>query len=793
MISLKVNKTILEIHFSNGYPFLLVLALLLYSSLVFSQEKNTMENLAKQLEQQAINKSNLSVYLQTSKDIYETGEDLWFKGYLLNAQDLYPSILDKILYVQLEREDNNQVVLNEKYQIENGFVDGNIRIADSLSPGNYKLSAYSSQSFNNNSKEFYAFRKLKIVDQISDQLKDKTPLKKDKAIKNESMHFSLFPEGGHLVSGLQSTVGFKAVDSKGFPKDISGIVYENDKELLSFKSTHAGMGSFLLTPNINKTYHVKLVDSLAQTSFEFPKIETHGMGVQLLSNSKKELKFRVSQSPNSKKEILYLRVQIRGVVYRIAKAILDKDIIIKIPIKDLPQGIAEITLFDENLTPLAERLVYINIDQKLYIKTTLDKSDYFTKEQAQLKIKVTDQNEKPIVAHLSLSIYDQIFKNPKDSKTIESHYQLSTQLKGNLYNPSYYFDKKNEDRKQALNLLLLTQGWRNYAWNQQNLKTLKPLINLYIKDQIEGQFTYIKKRKNTTKQNVLAIFNPRDDRQQKFILLDSLGAFTLEAEDLKIGTELYIKHFDDKNKVKVIIKNPFDKINKIKETKNYMYPLTLLLEKEKQSNPNYNWRYRQGEVALDEVVIKAKKNRVVRDKYLSKLDSLAKLEMTTDYVCTIDNFLNCVIHHESVSTSKRPVEGGKYQKLIVLKNGSWFDATEFPTTVYNNPYMAPYRYPELTDANLMNMFNLKKTKGLYPKKIFYEPVYDTYEQLNGFPDYRNTLYWKSDIITDKNGEAEISFYCSDINTHFKGVIEGVSGTGLLGTHSFQFYVAKKRD
>ncbi|TGV03444.1 hypothetical protein [Flavivirga rizhaonensis] len=757
-----------------------------------------MDNLAERLHLQTTNKPKLSVYLQTSKGIYETGEDLWFKGYVLDAQRLFPSVLDKILYVQLEREENNQVVLQEKLQIDNGFVDGHLYVQDSLQAGNYRLSAYSSHSFNNGAKEFHGFRKLKIVERISAQPKATISLEQAKEIENDSIHFSVFPEGGHLVSGILSTIGFKAVDSKGRPKDVSGTLYENDEVLLAFKSTHVGMGRFLLTPNSNKRYHIRLKDSLSQQVFKLPSIETKGRVLQLLRSSKEELIFKVSQSSSFKKESIYLRVQIRGLVYSIAKVMLDKEIIIKIPLKDMPQGIAEVTLFNESLKPVAERLVYVNQDQKLYIKTILDKSEYLTKEAAKLKIKVTDQNGEPIVAHLGLSIYDQIYKNPEDSKTIESHYLLSTQLKGTLYNPGYYFNKKNEDRKQVLNLLLLTQGWRRYVWNEQNLKAQKPLDSLYVKDHVEGKLTYIKKRKNRIQQSGVMIYNPLKEGNKTFIPLDSLGNFVLTSDHLKMGRKLYIKHFgSDRDWIEVTVKNSFNVINKMKQTKDYSYPFTIIAEKDAYNeSSSKRWTSMQEGLVLDEVKIKSKKKHIYRDKYLSKLDSLAKLEMTErtfDFVCE-DGILNCP-NRNHLKKHKKPIEGEIYKELMVLKNGVWYRGIpQLEGVIYKNPSLPPYHYPHLSEANLMNKYNLMCTEGYYPKRVFYEPVYDKIEQENGFPDYRNTLLWKPDIITDKNGEATISFYCSDINTKFIGVIEGVgiSDEGFLGTKSFEFFVRKRK-
>src|SRR5450759_4020302 len=136
----------------------------------------------------------------------------------------------------------------------------------------------------------------------------------------------------------------------------------------------------------------------------------------------------------------------------------------------LPKGIAEVTLFKSKLIAVAERLVYINHDRKLNISADLSKEVYPTRGRATLKITVKDEKNQPVEANLGVSVFDKQYQNPCDSNNILSHYYLSTQLKGRIYNPSFYFNSSNNGRNDALDLLLLTQGWRKYVWNELNLR-----------------------------------------------------------------------------------------------------------------------------------------------------------------------------------------------------------------------------------------------------------------------------------------------------------------------------------
>src|SRR6478752_1833507 len=274
-----------------------------------AEKKVFSDQLAEQLQTLSRDNATDLVYLQTSKGIYETEEDVWFKGYVLDAQYFTPSGRNKILFVQLIEDKSDKVVWERKYEIENGFVNGHLFLESTLEEGAYTLAAYSSNSFTKNAKEFYALKKIEVLKTIRNKVIN--PVSKD-----STLQFTTFPEGGNLVSGIGSTLAFKAVKSNGLPADVSGTLFENDKPLLNFKSTHAGMGSFVFIPDANKNYHIELKES--NEKFSLPKIYQSGKILQLIDNTKEALTFKVSQSSTLNPETIYLRLQVRGLVYTIA-------------------------------------------------------------------------------------------------------------------------------------------------------------------------------------------------------------------------------------------------------------------------------------------------------------------------------------------------------------------------------------------------------------------------------------------------------------------------------------------
>lgn len=742
--------------------------ILLYLSFViqpnYSQtNRNDTDIIAEELYESSKQTSLDLVYLQTSKGVYETGEDVWFKGYILDAQYFSPSGRSKILFVQLIEDKTDVVVWEEKYEIENGFVDGRLLLNESLQAGTYTLAAYSSHSFHKDTKDFNAIRKLEVLKNIKNKTKP-VRFKKDSII-----YFTTFPEGGNLISGIQSRIAFKALNLQGLPIEVSFTLFENNIALSKFKSSHAGMGSFSFTPDINKKYHIELTEPASQKAYSLGQIHEKGKVLQLVRSTKEFLSFKVSQSDTLKKENVYLRLQMRGVVYIMAKGALKKDLIFKILLKDIPQGIAEVTLFNENSEPMAERLVYVNQDQKLNIKAILDKSEYTTREKTILKIKVTDLNDQPISAHLGLSVYDRLYENKLDSKNILTHFYLSTQLNGKIYDPSFYFNEENKDRQEALNLLLLTQGWRRYVWNETNLKENNKHSQPFLYDTLIGriQKKYTKKTE-TLGQKFVMVFTTDSLKSKDIITTDSIGRFIINHYHLKIAEQsyLYLKPITPgKSKYIINIKDSrFDIINSNHKTINYPFPKQ---NDETIEDTREAFIVSNKVTQLEEVIVTIKKKQIFRDKYLGTLDSLAKLEIDNTYVCAFD-YLNCVNHPEAFNN--KPVVGELY---------------------WNENRTRKTRYKIFTEKELLEKYNLKMLKGFYGKREFYEPVHDKETINDPFPDYRNTLYWNPSIITDEKGEATITFFCSDINTAFIGNIEGVSVDGQLGRETFNFRVRKK--
>ncbi|HEX6429948.1 MAG TPA: hypothetical protein VF008_19775 [Niastella sp.] len=739
----------------------------------FSQEtRAVMDQLASRLNNYSQVNSNTSVYLRTAKDIYVRGEDCWFNAFILNAQDFSFSAVDKTLYLQLQQMGTDSIVWQEMYPIANGVSYGHVYIAQTLPEGDYWLKAYTARSFFLNQPCFYAATPIQVVKEVRSIKHNSNSQQQAGTIIKDRVQLGVFPEGGNLVAGLQNAVAFKAVGPNGHPVKINGTLLKGNIAVLNFKTIHAGMGSFSFTPEKNAEYRIKLENN--DSLYPFPKVQDDGLVMQLVKNDRDGLVFKISMDHVPDKKKVFLRLQVRGTVQSIAAGTLTDSLEIKIPTQNIPQGIAEVTLFDEQLRPLAERLVYLHPEKKLCISLSPVNEQYAQKEKVSLKIKTTDEGGNPVPAVLSLRVYDHLFGNRANTRDIAAYYYLSTQLRGRIDDPAYYFDSSHSDRKQALDLLLRTQGWRRYAWSEEALKEATENQRPALSDSCKAQITTLKKSAKVRQPLSLMLFNYNKSLSQVAIT-DSNGLFYLTPDHLTIGPRLFIKYFSEKE-YGIQVADPFEPI------KSSALPQLIAYETRSDNISGNDDEMSANEVnylqygkTLEEVTVVAK-GRGFKDKYLGYLDSVAKYEGNTDYVGEC-GWLNC----PDGRTDIKPIEGKQYPIFTA-------DVTSHRKVVLTkeNHKTITYHYPTYTEEELLKKLKMGIAKGYYQSRAFYKPDYD--KESNAVTDNRITLLWEPVIITDKNGAATITFFCSDIRSRFIGVIEGVGEQGLPGVNKFSFRV-----
>lgn len=463
----------------------ILLLLLVFTCVV---KAGNIDDIRQVLEKSSTSKVQEKVYIHTDNQCYFVGDTLWYKAYVVRADDLKPTNLSRVLYVELLSPDGllverQNIVINAK-----GFTSGQFVLTDSLYSGYYEIRAYTRWMLNFNvrhhryrrdetwwfyNKEMAAdyfrvwdglySRVLPIYSKPSEPgnydahrmyQRPKTRLPKQ---KKPDLEVTFFPEGGHLIENVENHVAFEAVNQFGEAVNISGTVTIDGTQPINIKTEYMGRGSFILPPT---TKHAKARFTYLgkNYSFNLPKPERQGVTVKLENG-----KLNIQQKDLPQDKEYGLSIMCRGVLKHFTK--LNGASSITLPMNELPTGVNDLTVFDSDGQILADRLFFVNqhdMDNSVITADIDATHTYAPYEKIEIPVHLPAVNEPTT---FSLSIRDTYTDEPSyDNATILTDLLLSSELKGFVAYPAHYFEKDDELHQRHLDLLMLVQGWRKYKW-----------------------------------------------------------------------------------------------------------------------------------------------------------------------------------------------------------------------------------------------------------------------------------------------------------------------------------------
>ena len=414
------------------------------------------------------------VFLHTDRKFYVPGDPIWFQAYITAYEANLPSVLSTNLRVELFSKDK-ELIVEQLVFVQTGYGEGVIDLPRDLKGGSYILRSYTNYMRNFDADFF--FEKEIVV--VSDSVEVETSSDIPQNLGEIDVQF--FPEGGHLVSGLPARVAFKAINNTGHSIDVNGeLFYRSGKIINAIESEHDGMGAFNLVPQFGEDYFVRIEGS--EQVFSLPEVEQKGYSLYAFPEAEGKIKLRITTNKEmAKSEKHFLVIHSNGeLLYSFELNLSDKLAIAMIPTDVIPEGIAHITLFDDSANPLLERLVFIKkpLDNELSVST--NKQEYTLREKVGLKIKAIDSLGNPQSGIFSLSVIDlgqALDYAPEQS--IYSELLLTSDLKGYIDNPMYYFSSKNENALPHLDLVMLTHGWSRFSWEDLK-KDVLPSLDYFV-------------------------------------------------------------------------------------------------------------------------------------------------------------------------------------------------------------------------------------------------------------------------------------------------------------------------
>lgn len=428
------------------FTCLILVVSTLASAQVITLDKKSLERFKNEYPQE-------KVFLQTDKVQYFSGETVWMKAWCM--LDGSPTYLSRILYVDLVNS-KGEVVLKKMYQLDTlSSTAADFDLPLNIKSGNYAINAYSLWMLN--FPEFVYRKNIFIYGT------DYTAHNSNNQQFKLNVYF--FPEGGDLIGGVKNRMAFKIVDERGLPVQLKGNIQTTTGETITnFETQHDGMGFIEALFDANKNY-VAIIQKNNGSSLEYklPKVKDEGIALKVDNNNTNRVTVllnRTEKNSTNYNQVKLVAQMNAQVVFTANLNIDEGQTAASISKKNLPPGILQITLFNDKNIPIAERLVFIEnyfIQQPKVQLETLN-----LKARAKNKISFAlDSFKNSVAVAITATLNNQSFE-----ETIASSFLLTSDLKGNIPNPGYYFKNKETTTLRHLDLLMMTHGWRRFDWKQ---------------------------------------------------------------------------------------------------------------------------------------------------------------------------------------------------------------------------------------------------------------------------------------------------------------------------------------
>ncbi|MCX6253575.1 MAG: hypothetical protein NTV31_03760 [Bacteroidia bacterium] len=670
-------------------------------------------------------------------------------------------------------------------------------------------------------------------------------------LDEDHLDLQFFPESGELVHGICSRVGFKALEYNGKGKRVSGEIINGKGAVFTrFKSNKLGMGSFIFNnPNKDSIYFARLksqTDSNLSSIYPLPKVSPQG-NVLTVIRSEKVIHITASSS-YLKSDSIYIKVSCRGLVYYEIKGKLKDGVIeFPLPVNKLPDGIIAFTMMDNSGHPLAERLAFNErLESRLNIAISPDKDTCTQRDLTKLNIATTDNIGKPVSSNLSLLVFnkDQMGSIQSTRLNILSYFLLSSDLKGEIENPGFYFSK-DKDRYSDLDALLLTQGWRKYFYTKPSYKeNFQPESKLTISGSVNGIFS--QKKRKEAELTLMTFGHHRSVQTEK---TDTLGRFIFNINDeygQKLNILLQSASKAGKNKDYTIVidkkESPAIAFNQTLSIGKVDSVVHRLVEKDiERKKLDDTYKLSSGDIQLGEVVVEAYRMTPIRKKVMEEFGkpnlvisgkSIQEKEEKWSYglySVLYSKFPEITIHRFNngrlIAQVRRGVETlvvvdgvpvnfldydlipyippSEVSSFEIIKNAKKilqlykeFLPPDSPLDVSNyGDVIAIYTYGG------RGIYGSIKPKGLTHASVpvfsapreFYAPKYENLQPIDWYkPDLRALIHWEPKVTVDSLGKASATFYNADIPGKMEVVVEAISEDGKIGYQEL-IYNVRKRD
>ena len=514
------------------------------------------------------------VYLHLDNTAYFEGETIWFAATVTGSPSLslektgrdveilstVPSAApaSKVLYVEL-LSPTGVVLQQQKLKVVDGRCHGSFPLIDAdveaavklrgalpYPSGYYQIRAYTRAMLNFDEACIYS-RVIPVYEAPAVEGEYDNPViaeydgtepgrpKLPRSERPDELNVAFFPEGGHLISGVPCRVAFKATDEHGLGIDVDSIV-DAEGRIIDVPLIHNGMGAFDIT---TATGGEELTFYAGDLKHRFSLPVSEATGVALLADDS----IALTPSGINEAELLAYTLTSGGRVWAFDTLHLSAPRRIAVPRRALPAGVAQFTLFNTSGGVLAQRLLFVGGEvplMPLHVEAENETLAPFD------SVCLHFRSEVPEPCTFSVAVRDPADYGTSYADDIRTYMLLSSELKGLIEDPAWYFDNEesNSSKSKALDLLMMVQGWTRYDWEMQAVPGKFAAPTHFTEDQLvlDGwAFSRFLEKPLAGVTMTAKLYSPDHKQvQTATVTTDSLGYWSIGLEDFEGEWDLHL-------------------------------------------------------------------------------------------------------------------------------------------------------------------------------------------------------------------------------------------------------------
>ena len=459
--------------------------------------QSTLESMAQRLQTFGARLPQEQVFLHMDNTSYYLGDTLYYKAYVSRGDNGKPTNLSGILYCELLNDDG-YLVERQMLPLEGGEAYGNFSLADTaLYAGYYELRAYTKWQLNwgvteqphSRWAEQYFFNKDMARDYYRDYEKlysrvfpvydrplSPGDFSQDMTLRPLAAYYKnpagepettlqLFPEGGNLVAGLKQRVAWEVRNEQGRTLDGTLRVTTPDGQTITSETINRGRGVFEVTVSADQRLTAEFTPSASHDNpaGALPAttiLKAEGDGVSLrVDTDTTGISVSCATAGLASQEELGVTIMCKGLLKHFQKM---DGTPIRLPVSEA--GVYQVTVFNQDGRVYADRLCFFlpsGFRSSNVTFSGVKSGNYSAFEPISIELHGAPG------ASMSVAVRDAAKSEyVYDTGNMLTEALLSSQIKGFVPQPQWFFQKDEPQRRQALDLLLMVQGWRRYVWKE---------------------------------------------------------------------------------------------------------------------------------------------------------------------------------------------------------------------------------------------------------------------------------------------------------------------------------------